>query len=223
MTESGNRASGTLTGLLLLLALLAGLSYWVATQVMVPAPMLIAWKGAGVGLLALWAALQARSTDGWLIALAMALGATGDVLLDAFGLEAGAAAFLAGHFVAIFLYLRNRRAATSMSQRLLAILLVPLVVGIAWLLPADRSLAPTIALYSLALAAMAACAWTSRFPRYWVGVGAILFVVSDLLIFARLGPMATSALPALLIWPLYFTGQAMIVMGVVRTLAEERS
>lgn len=223
MTETGNRASGTLTGLLLLLALLAGLSYWVATQVMVPAPMLIAWKGAGVGLLALWAALQARSADGWLIALVMALGATGDVLLDAVGLEAGAAAFLAGHLVAISLYLRNRRAATSMSQRLLAILLVPLVVGIAWLLPADRSLAPTIALYSVALAAMAACAWTSRFSRYWVGLGAILFVVSDLLIFARLGPMATSALPALLIWPLYFTGQAMIVMGVVRALAEERN
>ena len=69
---------------------------------------------------------------------------------------------------------------------------------------------------------MAATAWISRFPRYWTGLGAVLFVISDLLIFARMGPLAGSAVPGLLIWPIYFTGQAMIAMGVVRTLEEDR-
>ena len=46
-------------------------------------------EGAGVALLAIWAAIQARDVDGWLIAAVMALGATGDVLLDAQGLETG--------------------------------------------------------------------------------------------------------------------------------------
>ena len=68
----------------------------------------------------------------------------------------------------------------------------------------------------LVLGAMAATAWVSHFPRHWVGLGAVLFAVSDLLIFARMGPLAGSMLPQVLIWPLYFGGQALIATGVVR-------
>src|SRR3546814_10762347 len=80
-------------------------------------PGVIAWKGAGVALLAAWAVSAARDLDGWLIAVVLALGAAGDVLLEAAGMIAGAAAFLAGHLVAIWLYARNRRAALTPSQR----------------------------------------------------------------------------------------------------------
>lgn len=206
-------------GWVLLLALLAGLSFYATGWIeALPGPLLWTWKGAGVGLLAIWAALNARSFDGWLIAAVMAAGAAGDVLLDAVSLNAGAGAFLVGHGIAIILYLRHRRPSRSVSQLLLAIILIPAVVAIAWLLPTDRAAAPGIALYSFGLAAMAAAAWLSRFPRYRTGLGAMLFVASDLLIFARLGPLDASQLPGLLIWPLYFLGQAMIVMGVVRTL-----
>jgi uncharacterized membrane protein YhhN len=66
------------------------------------------------------------------------------------------------------------------------------------------------------LAAMAAAAWTSRFSRYSVGIGAMLFVASDLLIFARMGPLAQSQLPGMLIWPLYYAGQYLICFGVLR-------
>ena len=45
----------------------------------------------------------------------------------------------------------------------------------------------------------------------------MLFAASDLLIFARLGPLAGSIVPTLLVWPLYVAGQAMIAYGVVRT------
>jgi uncharacterized membrane protein YhhN len=65
---------------------------------------------------------------------------------------------------------------------------------------------------------MAAAAWTSSFPRYRVGLGAVLFVASDLLIFARMGPLAASALPGLLVWPLYYFGQVLIATGVVGEL-----
>jgi uncharacterized membrane protein YhhN len=115
----------------------------------------------------------------------MAFGALGDVLLGAAGLTVGALAFLAGHLVAIGLYLRNRRPKPSRSQLALAVVLVPAVVIVAFLLPADRAGAPGVALYSLGLALMAATAWLSRFPRYRVGIGALMFVVSDLLIFGR--------------------------------------
>ena len=101
-------------------ALIAGVSFMVPVLAGWHGPAIIAWKGAGVGLLALWAAAQARSVDGWLIVAVMALGALGDVLLDAIGLETGAAAFAAGHILAIILYARRRRLRLSGSQRLLA-------------------------------------------------------------------------------------------------------
>ena len=54
---------------------------------------------------------------------------------------------------------------------------------------------------------MAAAAWYSRFPRYRVGTGAVLFVVSDWLIFSRFGSFDLGVLPDLLIWPFYYVGQ----------------
>jgi uncharacterized membrane protein YhhN len=85
-------------------------------------------------------------------------------------------------------------------------------------LPSDRAGAPAVALYALGLAAMAAFAWLSRFPRYRVGIGALMFVVSDLLIFARSGPLHGQEWVGYAIWTLYFGGQLLIVLGVTRTL-----
>ena len=65
---------------------------------------------------------------------------------------------------------------------------------------------------------MTAAAWASSFPRYRVGLGAVMFAVSDLLIFAQMGVLAHSPLPGLLIWPLYYFGQFLICTGVVGEL-----
>jgi len=70
---------------------------------------------------------------------------------------------------------------------------------------------------------MAAAAWTSRFPRFVVGLGAVLFVVSDLLIFARLGPLAGATWVGFGVWTLYFGGQLLICLGVSGTLASPHS
>lgn len=195
---------------LFIAALLVGLSYWPGSEMALPPAALIAWKGAGVGLLALWAALRASDTDGWLLTLIMACGFAGDVLLEAVSLEAGAAAFLIGHLVAIVLYSRNR----ATPPRWAPLAFAPLVAICAALLPADTSAAPGVALYGLALGGMASCALMSRFRL--AAVGAWLFVASDLLIFARLGPFPGGFLPGMLIWPLYFVGQAMIAWDVGR-------
>lgn len=198
----------------LLASLVAGIGFWFVKDGQLPGLYQMAWKGAGVALLAVYALLRHRGADGRQIALVMALGALGDVLIE-LSFEAGAIAFLIGHVVAIQLYWRRRRAASGSSQKLAALFMLVLIPLIAWLLPADRAAAPGILLYSLGLAAMAATAWTSSFPRYRVGMGAVMFAVSDLLIFARLGPLAESALPGLLIWPLYYFGQVLICTGVI--------
>ena len=201
----------------LLASLIAGISFWFVKDGHLPGLYQMAWKGAGVALLAVYALVRHHGADSRQIGAVMALGALGDVLIE-LSLEAGAVAFLIGHLVAIHLYWRHRRSVTSASQKLAALAMLVLIPLIAWLLPADRTAAPGILLYSLGLAAMTAMAWTSSFPRYQVGIGAVMFAVSDLLIFARLGPLAASALPGLLIWPLYYFGQFLICTGVIGEL-----
>lgn len=203
--------------IILIAAVIGGVSYVAAWDLHLPQAADLAWKGSGVGLLAVYAALKARGPDGWLLAAVMALGALGDVLLGV-KFILGALAFLAGHLVAIGLYLRNRRPNLSRSQMVLAAVLVPATVTIAFLLPTDRGQAPGIALYATGLSAMAACAWISRFPRLWTGLGAIFFLVSDLLIFARMGPITPSFVVGLAVWGLYFAGQLMICLGVTGAL-----
>ncbi len=206
--------NGSLTKAILIAAILAGASYLFADHFGATGAAAILWKGAGVGLLALWCAVQARELDGWLIAAVMAFGALGDVLLEAVGLSVGAAFFELGHLVAIILYFRNRRSEISLSQRLLALVTIFAVQIISWQLTQSKE----VLSYSVPLSLMAASAWISRFPRYRTGIGAMMFVASDLLIFARMGPLAASGWVNPAIWVLYFGGQLLIAVGVVSTL-----
>jgi len=212
----------TLPRLVLLAAIAGGGAYLFARDGAVPDAVSTAVKGTGVGLLAVYAALLARSRDGWLIAAVMALGMLGDVLLNAADLTTGALFFLAGHLVAIWLYLKNGRAPLTPARIAGALAFTAATAFVAWSLPADRTGALTVALYTAGLAVMAATAWLSRFPRGLTGLGALLFVVSDLLIFARMGPLAGSVVADYGVWILYFAGQLMICLGVTRTLAKER-
>jgi uncharacterized membrane protein YhhN len=171
----------------------------------------IATKGAAVGLLALAAASRARGADGRLLASVLALGALGDVLLE-IDFAAGASAFAAGHIVAIILYLRNRRAAPGPVDRAVAALVPVAAAALPLLLLRGRPEAIAFAFYGALVGAMAAAAWTSRFPRPLVGAGAFLFLASDMLIALRLGSGAGwLSWP---IWYLYYLGQLMIYLGV---------
>lgn len=178
---------------------------------------LIPLKGAGVGFLAIYALRRAPGTDGLILTAALALSALADMALE-WWFTIGGALFAASHVVAVVLYLRNRRENPVFSQRLLALALLFGAPAISYLLSEQVE----IATYAATLGAMAAAAWMSRFPRYRVGLGAVLFVVSDWLIFSRMGPFDLGDLPDLLIWPLYFAGQLMIATGVVQTLRGER-
>ena len=209
--------------LVLAAALVGGTSYLAADHMVLSQAASLAWKGSGVGLLAVYAALRARTADGWLLAAVMAFGAAGDILLGPAGFVVGGAAFLVGHIVVIVLYQRNRRAGLGWPHWLGAAALIAATDVSAFLLPADRASAPGVALYAAGLACMCASAWLSRFPRQGVALGATMFLVSDLLIFARSGPlMGQGWWVGFAIWSLYFAGQALVCVGVTRTLARDR-
>ena len=200
----------------LLASLVAGISFYFVAGSHLPGLYQIAWKGAGVALLAVWASVRHPGSEARQIGMVMAFGALGDMLLEV-SLEAGAAAFMVGHVLAMRLYLSNWRPNITFSQRLLASLVVPVSVFVAAMCSTPAQQAVT-AIYAFFVSGMAASAWTSRFPRYRTGIGAMMFLASDLLIFARMGPLATSPLPGLLIWPLYYFGQFLICIGVVGSL-----
>ena len=58
--------------LLLIAAILAGTSYIGSWFLELPPAASVIWTGAGVALLAAYAASQARGLDGWLLAMVMA-------------------------------------------------------------------------------------------------------------------------------------------------------
>lgn len=201
----------------LLLSLLFGVSYFFVQDDQVGGAWLMLWKGAGVFFLALYAAHRGRGRDGALIALVMAFGALADVILE-ISLLAGGALFAIGHLIAIGLYMVNRRSDTTASQKLTALSLLILTPAIAGLMTFPQENWEVATVYSLVVAAMAAAAWTSRYSRYRVGLGAVLFVISDLLIFARESGQIPDEFASWLIWPLYFAAQFLIVTGVIQAI-----
>ncbi len=197
-------------------SLVAGVGYYFLWNNPVGEAWLILLKGGGVGFLALCALRRTQGLDGAILTIALALGAAADMVL-VLNFELGGALFFASHCVAVGLYVRNRRHSATGSQKACAAALFVATPAMSYLLSGRAD----IALYSLSLGAMAGAAWMSRFPRYRVGLGAVLFIISDWLIFSRFGPLSLEPLPDLLIWPTYYAAQFMIATGVVQTLRAE--
>ncbi len=192
------------------------IGFWVLSDENLGGLFLIALKGGSVAALAAYALARSRHRDARLIASVMIVGAAGDVGME-LDTVAGGGLFLLSHLVAIALYLRNRRLHPAVTQKLAAAALVAGIPLAAWVLTRD----PLAVIYAVTLGTMAASAWLSRFSRYNVGIGALLFVASDLLIFARLGGVFDQSVTGWLVWPLYYTGQLLICTGVIRALRRD--
>jgi len=199
----------------LLASLFFGIIYPLPFLQVLPGLYLMIWKMVAVGLLVGYVLRRHHSGEFAMLAVVLALCALGDGLVE-ISLEAGAIAFSAAHILVIWLYSRHRRESQSASQKLLAVTVLIAAPIIAYAL--DDILA---AAYTALLAAMAAMAWTSSFPRYRVGIGAMLFVASDLFLFGREGGIL-SAMPAinLIVWYLYYAGILLIATGIVQTLVK---
>ena len=205
----------------LLASVAAAVSYFFFRDNSVPGTVLIAWKGAGVGLLAIYAARRGTGVNGRLLVAVLTLGALADMLLE-LDLTSGGALFALAHLLAIVLFVRNPRARRTGSQVLAALALLLGAPLAAALITMPDARWPLAAGYALVVGAMAASAWVSGFPRYRVGIGAVLFVASDLFIFAREGQRVPEMVTWWLIWPLYYAGQLLIAIGVARTTRRKR-
>ncbi len=200
----------------LLASVAAALAYYFLQDSALGGLWVMIVKGAGVGALAIYAFLRGPGSSGRHIALVLGLGALADMAIENW-FEAGGALFFLAHCFAMALFLKYPRHHTTGSQKALAVALLLVTPLVSYALSGNGQ----VALYALALGGMAATAWMSRFPRYRVGLGAVLFVLSDWLIFSQLGSFDLARLPQFAVWPLYYIGQFMIATGVVQTLRHE--
>ncbi len=199
----------------LLASLFFGLTYVFVERTGALGAFAILWKGASAGLLIpylmRWRAVAARP----LLGLMFGCYALADMLLE-IDLVWGAFLFLCGHVAAIGYFWRNRRAAPEPSQRLLAITIPAAALVIGFFLSPGSAQEPGLLIYVAFVSAMAGSAWYSRFPRYRTGVGALLFLLSDLILFAREGGLLADSIAGWLVWPIYYAGVFMMATGIVQ-------
>ena len=202
---------------LLALSILAALAFYYLRASDMPELYLIPLKGSAVALLAVYAFLRHGSPDARLLGWALGAAALGDMGIE-IDFKIGGLLFFLFHAMAMGVFLKHRRGPLKGADSWIAGMLVVVTPVIAWLLPYDRAAAWEVGLYALALGGMAASAWASTFPRAQVGAGAMLFVLSDLLIFAEMGPLSGSVVPEYLVWPIYYLGVLLITTGVLVSL-----
>jgi len=200
----------------LLLSIAAALAFYYLRVSTLPELYIIPVKGAAAAMLAVYAFLRHSSPDAKLLGWALGAASLGDMAME-FDRNIGALLFFLFHVLALGVFLRNRRDALSKTQSWVCGLTLILTPIVGYFMPWDRNEAWQVALYALALGAMAAGAWASNFPRYRVGAGAMLFLVSDLFLFAEMGPLSGSRWPQIMSWPIYYLGIFLICTGVIQT------
>ncbi|MGW1448014.1 lysoplasmalogenase [Micromonospora sp. NPDC002411] len=165
-----------------------------------------------------WAATERAARPDRLMLTALAFATGGDValMIDGTGwFLAGMACFLGTHLCYLAAFTRHGAATALRRAPLVAVPLgyaVLTVVALTWMWAGltDVGLAVPVAVYALALAAMASTAAT----RGWrVGLGAALFLGSDLLIAAGVAGVAQLPGEPVLVMASYSVGQALIVLG----------
>ncbi len=206
-------------------AIVLGFGYWLGSLACsgvalhelaaLPKPLVVGWKGASVLALAL-SALAGRNSGAALgIALALAVSAVADMLLVSVGIIAGGAMFIIAHAIATAAYL-SIRDQTAGTVRKLAALAVPVCAVATSFLALQSSEKPLVlALYPIASGVMAGSAILSRFPLLLSGLGATIFVASDVLFLADIGILHGSGRLGFLTWTTYFAGYALVALGAV--------
>ncbi len=158
-----------------------------------------------------------------LVVAGLALGAAGDFFLSRAGTRAflaGMAAFAAGHLAYGAEFLApGARPPAVWPPAIPALVLVALGLSTeAWLAPRTGALRWPVRFYVAVITLMALAALTLPASRWPALVGALLFLLSDLLLALELFVLPAGRLKRLAgraLWAAYWSGQALILWGMV--------
>lgn len=185
-------------------------------------PLAPAMKVLPLVFLALFTMVKMNRGDVMFLFLALVCAGAGDVLIAQDGpvrFNQALIAFGVAHIFYLFVFLFNR--ATNLFQtqwrlQIASVMWAAAGIGIFLAWPQLDVVGPPVFAYAGLLLLMATFALLSRYPFQLVGLGALLFVTSDLLLggslFLNFGGWASVA-----VWPVYFTAQFLITLGVVLT------
>jgi hypothetical protein len=180
-----------------------------------PQALIVSWKGASAAGLALLVLLRTSGDTRWFLGGSLMLIAIADVLLVMRGLMSGGTVFVLAHVLAIIGYFRCRDGRASALTRIVAFSVPVLtIVGVSLAVTA-KSMHSIHLAYPAISGTMAACAIASRYNPLKCGLGAVLFVLSDVLFFWDFGFFDGSGAMGCLVWPAYFLGLALIAAGAI--------
>lgn len=196
----------------------AALAYFFLHIGSFPELYLIPVKGLSLLLLAVFVWIRHPSGSAKILAGAMVVAAVAQMVLDVHVL-AGHAIYFAFYLIVLGLFIHNRREHLTVSQTRAAVALLIMTPFILHLVTQAWLGTAVAAAYGLALGAMAASAWASNFPRYRVGIGAVVIMAGSLLSMASItGPLQASGLVQAFIWPVSYLGHMLMCAGVVHRL-----
>lgn len=157
-----------------------------------------------------------------LVVAGLALGAAGDFFLSRPGTRAflaGMAAFAAGHLAYGAAFLAAAGPPLGAAPLLPALILVALALSTeVWLAPRTGALRWPVRGYVAVITLMALAALALPAPRWPALLGALLFLVSDLLLALDLFVLPDGRLKRAIgraLWAAYWSGQALILWGMV--------
>lgn len=182
-------------------------------------------KGSTVSLLALFVFIRMQTLNHFLLLLALLASVAGDVIL-ALPIEnsflKGLSAFLSAHLIFVGLYLKNKLPWEDISaarKHTIVIIWIIALLSAVLLYPYLGDMLWPVCAYIFVLTSMASVAFISRFSISFVGVGAILFLISD----SALGARQFLNVPdyfGYVVWGTYYLAQLFMTLGVM--LADER-
>lgn len=206
-----------------LAAVFVGVVYWVGSLARsgvafedlasLPKPLIVAEKGVFSALLAMSVFAARKGSASNMVGVALAISAVGDMLLVTVGSTVGGLAFAVAHVLAGYAYAKNQRDHNSATLLMFATAVPLIAVVSSYLALRGSDQNALMSLFPLISASMAALAILSRFPLWFSGLGAVIFVASDVLFLADLGVLHHSGELGFLTWASYAVGYAMVAHG----------
>ena len=215
---------------LLLVSILCGVSYLLAPFLFAAEsktywPLNAAIKGLAVSSLAAIAFRLVRGRGIVLLTTALLFSSLGDIFLAlrndnyfVFGLLS----FLVAHllFIALWVLHWDTPLETNGRQKILVLTLLLFLAAMLWWMLPVPGLSVPVAIYMCVLTTMVITAALADFKSKWVVIGAILFLLSDMLIaLSTFKDVVGGKLAGVLIWSTYYLAQYLIAVGF---LAEQR-
>ena len=185
-----------------------------------PLALLVPWKGACTLGLAVSVALASQRKPTRLFALALMISAVADMLLPIGALVLSGLLFSISHLIAIIVFWRNRAGSVSALRRIVAFAVPVLTSGLSLLALYGTGQPMIFVLYPFLSGIMATTAILSRFPIWLSGLGAAIFVCSDVLVLAWMGVWERDNSFNFLAWLTYFGGYALLARGAMLAAAQ---